>query len=516
VTKPVTTDHEAGPADAASPRVIIIGGGLAGMAAAEAISRFAPTARVTVLEARREFGGRAGSFVDSASGERIDYCQHIAMGCCTNLLDLLERCRLANHFHRYQALTFLHPEFPASRFAASPLLPPPLHLLGTIGAQQYLTSAQKREIKLGLWKLMRSSPRELESVRAADWLARAGQSESTLSAFWNVILVSALGEETERVSMAAARKVIVDGFAAARGASDVLVPTLPLSDLFGRRMVEALTQRGVEFHASTPVKQITPDRCVATRQGFHQADAIISAVPWHKIADLFSDWKTKQTELLPDFNQIEQIPASPITGLHLWFDRPITNLPHAVMVGTVAQWLFQEPIAEPSADETPQTMGASSPLTAGPHDPSASAAAAEHYCQVVISGSGATESLSRADLVHTVLAELRHAFPEARQAKLLRHRIVTDPQSVFSIRPEVERIRPAARTGCDWLFLAGDWTKSGWPATMEGAVISGRIAAEHVLDVEAFSGCTKSPHKRCAVNPPLPPGHLARWLIRSE
>ncbi len=151
------------------------------------------------------------------------------------------------------------------------------------------------------------------------------------------------------------------------------------------------------------------------------------------------------------------------------------------MVGTISQWLFRDPIDS--------TRGAQ-----------------DHYYQVVISASHDARQLPREALVDQVLGELRHAFPKAGDARLLRHRIVTDPKSVFSIRPEVEAIRPPARTPLPWLHLAGDWIATGWPATMEGAVISGRMAAASVLDREGLAPVS--------VDPGLRPAWLARWLIR--
>jgi squalene-associated FAD-dependent desaturase len=459
------------------------------------MSRIMPSSRITLLESKRLLGGRAGSYVDPDSGVEVDYCQHAAMGCCTNLIDLLRHCDLEEYFRRYQDLTFLHPHHPPSRFAPSRLLPPPLHLLGTIGAQRYLSRRQKKQIKSGLWKLMRTPPSALGKTRAAQWLADAGQDAETIRNFWDVILVSALGEQTDRVSMAAARKVLIDGFASARGASDVLVPTLPLAELFGRMLADKLISRGVDIQTGTTVRQITPDGNVVTTETQGQADAIICAVPWHQIPKLWDRWPDPQRRRLPDFDSIAKIPASQITGLHLWFDSPITNLDHAVMVGTVAQWVFREPFGSGKPDRIEN-------------------GSQEHYFQVVISGSADVMTLSKQDLVDTVLAELRIAFPAAQTANLLRYRFVTDPKSVFSISPEVDAIRPPTETMFPWLFLAGDWTQTLWPATMEGAVISGRKAALSALQYATNAGSKDSSYISNTVCPGMTPGFLARFLIR--
>ncbi len=174
------------------------------------------------------------------------------------------------------------------------------------------------------------------------------------------------------------------------------------------------------------------------------------------------------------------LPNSSISGVHLWFDRPITSQPHAVLVGTLSQWLFQREPAEAS----PQG----------------------HYYKVVISGARSLRSLTHAEVVQRVVGELAAAFPPAAAAKLLHSRVVTDPQSVFSIRPEVDAVRPPSRTALPCLQLAGDYVQTGWPATMEGAVISGRMAANGVL--RKLGGVPAT------ISEGLPRNWLSRLLIR--
>ena len=480
--------------------MIIVGGGLAGLAAAESISRLSPSVPVLVLEAKRRPGGRAGSYL-GPDGNEVDYCQHVAMGCCGNLIDLIERCGLSPHFKRYRELTFLHREHPPSRFAPKTWLPAPLHLFPTISALRFLTKKQRREIKRGLLKLIRTPTTQLDRVTAGEWLRSAGQSEKTRQLYWDVILISALGEEPERVSMAAARKVLVDGFAVARGASDVLVPRRTLAELFGRMLPDDLESRGVEIHCGAVVKSIETDGTIAVRKADGSentlaASAVISAVPWSGLDKLFGTWMRPDRDRLPDLRRINDLPGSPITGLHLWFDRPITDLDHAVMVGSVSQWLFNAPCQS-------RRRGSGEENRPG------------YYFQVIISASANALAIGKQALLETVLSELRDVFPDAVNAQLLHHRIVTDPRSVFSVTPNVESSRPPVHTDVDWLFLAGDWVQTTWPATMESAVISGRLAARAVLDklaevirnTDGFVGTEPIPLRP-------PPGILSRLLIR--
>ncbi|WP_168564263.1 hydroxysqualene dehydroxylase HpnE [Crateriforma spongiae] len=470
-------------------RVTIIGGGLAGLAAAESLSRFGTDkVAIRLIESRRQTGGRAGSFHDSASGQTVDYCQHVAMGCCTNFIDFVQRMKLDRHFRVYDQLTFLH-RSGSSRFAASRRIPPPLHLAGAFGRLSYLSWPQKCRVAYGVWRLMRTPASELRQLTAKQWLIRNRQDDACIANFWDVILVSALGEHTRYAAADAAQKVILDGFASHPDASDVWVPAMPLSQLFGIQATERIQRDGVDVIRGAPVRTVVRSDGsfqIRTASGQQTSDAVIAAVPWHQMAKI--DWQTNSDRGNDWFARFASIPSSAITGIHLWLDRPITTLPHVVLVGTLAQWLFREPIAETKHPSTNDWVGGTPAF----------------YHQIVISGAVDVAGESKEALVSQVMQELRDFFPDARDAKLLRHRVVTDPNSVFSVTPQVQELRPATDTPFDGLFLAGDWVDTGWPSTMEGAVRSGRMAAARVA-------------QRCGLNPSpltpdLSPGRLYRWF----
>ncbi|KAA1260329.1 15-cis-phytoene desaturase [Rubripirellula obstinata] len=489
-----------------TPHVVIIGGGLAGLSAAQSLSDAVAASnqqavasadpyrlKITLLESKRSTGGRAGSFSDSISGESVDYCQHVAMGCCTNFISLLKRFDMLDDWKRYRDLVFHYPGHSPSPFSPSRWLPAPLHLAACVGKLGYLNRNQKREVRSGMWRLMRTRSASLAQRTAKDWLQSIGQSQSTIQAFWDVILVSALGEETDVVSMQAARKVLIDGFAAAQGASDVLVPCLPLSEMFGERLPQKLESLGVELRCQAAVKRIeiaSPTGPVVELVSGEEllADQVIVAVPWYRLSSLFDPDDAEVA--IPNVHGCTRLDASPISGIHLWLDRPIMTNDHAVMVGTTSQWVFRQPLAS----------------TVSPSEPSE---VSGHYHQVVISASsGQSQSLGKQALLDTVLDELRNEFPMGRDFKLLRHRIVTDPNSVFSVSPATESIRGNIRPALPWLHLAGDWTPTGWPSTMESAVISGRMAANSVAR-RLSDSLVEIP-----VDPGLPWGWLAKRVIR--
>ena len=172
-------------------RVAIVGGGLAGLAAAVALARDAPSIAVELFESRRQLGGRAGSFVDKQTGEEIDQCQHVAMGCCTKFLDYCRTTETDSMWERHTALHFMGPDGTQYNLRATPLLPPPLHLAGSLLRLGYLTWRDKLDISRALLQLAATRPGErLDSQSIADWLRAHGQSERALARFWSVVLVA--------------------------------------------------------------------------------------------------------------------------------------------------------------------------------------------------------------------------------------------------------------------------------------------------------------------------------------
>ncbi len=435
------------PSPVAAPSIAVVGGGLAGLAAAAALADAGCT--VTVLEARRRLGGRAASFDDTRGGGLVDACQHVAMGCCTHFLELARRAGFADRLRHDRTLWFIDPDGRRSACTPTRLLPAPLHLAPLLFGMRHFSWGERLRLGAGMVRLARARGAEREETAAA-WLARIGQPPRVIALFWQPVLESALGESIDLVSVAAARKVAVDGFLGHPAAADLHVPIDPLGVLFGERLAGWLRGRGVAVETGCGVTQIerSAGRAVAVVHagGRMACDGVVLAVPWRAAARLAPD-------IVPEAE--ERLAASPITAVHLWFDRQFVDLPHAVLVGRVSQWVFR------------------SEAEAG--------APGEGYCQVVISASRGLLGGDRAALVERVVGELREVFPGARGAELLASRVVTDPTAVLSVRPGVDAVRPPAATAVPNLALAGDWTATGWPSTMEGAVRSGRLGAAALL-----------------------------------
>ncbi len=430
--------------------VTVIGGGLAGLAAAAALAQRG--FRVTVLESRQRLGGRAGSFADSTTGQLIDACQHVSMGCCTNLAHFFEIVGVGHLLSPQPRLHFVTPDRRRSVFSADPW-PAPFHLGRALWGAHYLTPVEKLRIAWGMLALLRARPDDDPPL--LDWLLAHRQTRRTIDRFWGVVLVSALNESVDKLGLKYARTVFVDGFLRHQYGFIVHVPTVPLGELYGAPLRAWFSRHGVEIRENAGVRKLVIDdgrvRHLELRNGStSSADWYVLAVPFERVLDLLPAELAKRE---PYFDNIRNLTPSPITSVHLWFDRPVLRLPHAVLVGCEGQWVFNR----------------------------GAVGSGEHYLQVVVSASGELRARGREEIERHIVAELRQIFPSVDASKLLRAKVVTEHNATFSAVPGVDRWRPPQASPVANLALAGDWTATGWPATMEGAVRSGDLAAEAIL-----------------------------------
>ncbi len=447
--------------------VIVIGGGLAGLAASVALAQAG--VKVALLESRPRLGGRASSFEDVATGELIDNCQHAAMGCCTNFRHFCRATGLASSFRDEEQLTFVGPPDPSGRqlpkfcrFAATPFVGAPFHLGQALWGLSYLSLRDKFAIARGLLSLRLARPLTSDRTSFAEWIARQRQPASAIEYFWNVVLVSALSESLDRISLAAARKVFVDGFLTNREGWKVSLPTVPLDELYSGTLTTWLLAHHVDVRLKTGVERLVMEKGAITAVELRSGERLtarqfVLAVPQQRALPLLPE----SIRALPQIAAVARLETAPIASVHLWFDRPITLLPHAVLVGRLSQWVFNR--------------GQKSEVSSQRTD------AQSFYYQVVISNAREIAQRPQSDVVADVVGELKAIWPWAADAVLRHSRVIIEHHAVFSPLPGSEDFRPAQQSPIENLQLAGDWTQTGWPATMEGAVRSGFLAAENVL-----------------------------------
>jgi squalene-associated FAD-dependent desaturase len=479
------------------PHVLIVGGGLAGLATAAALVDRG--LRITLLESRPRLGGRASSFTDPVTGEQVDNCQHVSMACCTNLADFCRRVGIDDLFRREPEVVFLSRQGRISRLRAG-LGPAPFHLVESFLTANYLNWRDKLRALYGLACLaLGQDDRPGESL--ASWLLRHRQTARTIDLFWTTVLVSALNERLNQMDVAYARKVFVEGFLSTRTGFQLELPLVPLGELYGSRMESWLRNHKVDAHLTIGAGSVDFDedgalRGVILRTGEAvAADFVVLAVPFDRIGGMIPEAAKSR---IPELIGLNLLQSSPITGIHLWFDRPICPFDHVVLPGRLVQWVFNHTALQ----------GRTAPSGVLPPASPRESAGGGQYLQIVISASYDLVAIERTSIRDAVLADLAEIWPATRQAELLRWWVVTEHGATFAVRPGVDRLRPLQRTAVDGLFLAGDWTKTGWPATMEGAVRSGYLTAEGILkDLDRPTRL---------IQPDLEPGRLARWLLGSH
>ena len=461
--------------------VIVVGAGVAGLAAASALAK--DGAQVTLVERRGFVGGRAYSYLHPALEEVVD-SQHVLLGCCTNLIEFCESAGLAEKIRWYDRQTFLTPDGGRSEIELSGL-PAPLQYAGSFARFSLMTLADKAGIARGLLGLADGRlPDDRESV--AQWYARTGQTEAAVRRFWEPIVLATLNDGAANCSMRYAGKVFYELFLKTRTGGRLGIPTVPLSEFYGAgaAMVERLGGR-VELRAGLErlVQEADGSWTVECGERRHTAEKVILALPFEQTQRLASGMALASARgeeargvLL---EQMSHFVHSPFISILLWFDRQISELDHAWLLDTTIQWFFHK------SRIRGQPSGGGS------------------YVEVVIAGSRAELPMSREEIVQPALVELARFFPEVGRAKLLKSGVLKEARATFSVTPGLDRYRPEQGTGLPGLFVAGDWTRTDWPSTMEGAARSGRLAAGAVCG---------APGKYLAAE--LPAAGIMRWMAR--
>jgi squalene-associated FAD-dependent desaturase len=485
-----------------SPRVVVIGGGLAGITAAIALAESG--ADVTLLEARPRLGGATSSF--ARDGLTIDTGQHVFLGCCSAYRGLLGRLGMTGHApvqDRFD-VTVLAPGpagVPRQARLRRTALPGPLHMLPALGRYPFLSLAERASVSRPALAMRRLDPADpvVDAQRFGDWLAARGQSERTRRALWDLFTVSALNVAGDDASLALAATVVKTGLLGKNNAADIGVPARPLGELHGDAAAALLARLGARVALNTKVSaiEVAPTEAGATevrgtevraaeagaieaepparfrvrlarpaddaRLGAEiAADAVVVAVPHEKAAPLLPP------DALPSGTVAawSGLGASPIVNVHVIYDRPVTDLPFAAAVDSPVQWVFDRTNIS-GLRET----GDGQPRNGQPRN------GQPQYLAISLSAADSYVDVPAARLREQFLPALAELFPAARDAGVIEFFVTRERRATFRQVPGTAALRPQAGTRLPGLVLAGAWTDTGWPDTMEGAVRSGLSAA---------------------------------------
>jgi squalene-associated FAD-dependent desaturase len=448
--------------------VLVIGGGLAGLSAAVVLAESG--FHVTVLERRPFLGGRASSYpIDNAKEEFIDNCQHVVLKSCTNLLDFYRKLGTEKFITYSDHLIFLDTNGKRTLLKDS-ILPAPIHLLPSLLQFSPLSFGDRTSIASAFYHMLQERHRtDLDQITMLEWLRQHKQSEQAIQSFWREILVSAINEEIEFASAKYGVQVFLDGVLRNSDAFHFGVPSVPLEQLYTEPCIRFLSEKGCGVRLRTSVKQIdiqsnAVQRVVLNDGSELSADYYICSVTPDVLGNLMPG----------SFQDLQQLGTSPITSVYLWFDQEITDLPFAGFIGRQMQWMFRK--SGSNGD----------------------------YIGLVVSASRNLLPLGRNEIVEIAMQDLRELFPAIKTAKLQRAAVLKEPYATFSCRPGCDALRPDQKTEIDRFYLAGDWTNTGWPPTMEGAVRSGYRCAELILTKEGIN--------RSVMQPDLPFEGLSRWF----
>ncbi len=410
-------------------------------------------------------GGRTFSYVDDATGDEVDNGQHVFMRCCSRYIAFLKRLGVLHKTH-LQSRCRVPISAPGGRSAIFALSrwPQPFHFLPAVLSYPHLTRPERlRVLRAAVPMMLMSEQRRhaVDTMSFYDWLRAHGQSERAIERFWNVIVMPILNDHSRDVSADQAIMVFQVGFFGQRHAADLGYSRVGLTTLLAPEAMDYLAERGAQitFGARVTALEVQENRVTGVRLSdgrLMTGDAYISALPHHALWPLLPEAQQQDAY----FARINELGTSPIVNLHLWFDRPLMKEPFAAFVDSPAQWVFNR--------------SAISGKSAGPQHVAVSLSGAHQYIDA-----------DREALIPRFVEELRRLFPSARELALTHSVVIKERQATFSASPGSLARRPGPRTPVANLFLAGEWTATGWPSTMEGAVRSGERAAEVVMKGES-------------------------------
>jgi zeta-carotene desaturase len=437
---------------------LIIGGGFAGLAAGVALAEGG--CRVRLLEQKPYLGGRARSFVDPTTGSVVDNGQHIFMGCYHATISFLSKIGTLDRVRFQERLTvqFLDRNGRLSRLQC-PDLPSPWHvLLGVLRSGSFTLREKMEVLRLGMaLRRTEEAQRGPKQLSVREWLTQLGQSPSLQRNFWDLLCIAALNEDPDIANAALFEHVLRLALFTSPADSRLGVARVGLSEVYVDAAADFIRAKGgsVERGRGVAGLLVSEGQCqgvlLSTGERIEAAN-VVSAVPSFQFAALLPDELPRRGPL---FGSLALLRPAPIISINLWFDRPITDLDFAGLRGATIQWLFNKGKIFDRGDG---------------------------YVSLVLSGAHRHIATSKEELLATALRELGDFFPEAGRARLLHSLVIKERFATFSPTWAAEELRPATRTPIGGLFLAGDWTATGLPATIEGAVQSGYAAAQAMMN----------------------------------
>lgn len=439
-------------------KVIVAGGGLAGITAACDLADAGW--QVMLLEKRPFLGGRAYSYTDQATGAEVDNGQHVFLGCCDEYIALLKRLGVYDRVHLQKRLRVpvIDKVWGESMLAADDL-PPPLHLTRSLLRFKSLSPKEKALAAVALSALRsldRSKHAELDDMTFADWLRERWQSESAIRSLWNLIILPTLNDDISLVSADLAAMVFQEGFLRSRTGANVGWAKVGLTKLIGDAAARYLAARGGDVVTERAIAGVRVERgdLVVVSEGEAVAvEACVLALPAEAMAAILPEGAAEQP-----FDALARgLGSAPIVNVHLWYDRPVWKRGFAAFLNTPVQWIFNKS----------RLYGLSGP---------------EQHLDISLSGARDWIDVPNVELVEMFVKEVESLIPEARGAEVTRAIVVKQRDATFAAHPGVSRKRPGQRTPVRGLYLAGDWTDTGWPGTMESAVRSGRLAAGALME----------------------------------
>lgn len=434
------------------PHVVVIGAGFAGLAAAVTLA--SRGARVTVLEARRTAGGRAGSFADPETGEAVDNGQHLFMACYRDTRAFLARLGTQQHLHFQPRLGITWVEAGASRRFSCPPLPAPLHLLAGMFMMKGLTLADWKALLTAagpLRRLSHSNGNDLSRVTVTQWLDDLGQTERLRRYLWHPLSIAALNASPDRAPASLLACVLEEAFLHGRGDSALGYATVGLSALYVDQARQYIESRGGAMRCGAVAENLVAEGVraggIALRGGeIVTADSFICATPPDEAA-----------RIGVPVDGLDRFEASPILSINLWYDRPLStfaDFDFAGVIGRDIQWLFNKE----------RILGGR----------------ATHLAAVISAADGLVKKNNN-ELAEIAAEDVRACLPAAAGARVTRSVVVRERTATVSPTVKSESLRPGQATPLANLHLAGDWTMRGMPATIEAAVRSGHRCADRVM-----------------------------------